>query len=247
MNASKRQIQYAPQVGPYKVFVKDKGAWQTHDVARLQISVGNPKHDGEKFYALAEWAAARFDSIILIVSDTLQRHNLVLNMGLDDQQAHNVSLQQGDYWLSQNRAALDLMPQKTITKWNDWLNHADFNEAHALLLKLYDEHDGVKKAIQEKAALFSEKRIANLTNSFSAETITETSVRYIIEELSAFSLMFRGQRAIDVYPGAWFKDIFDVLKTVETPLLSGFNKADCLRVDFVKNPASPYMSHEKAA
>ncbi len=50
--------------------------------------------------------------------------------------------------------------------------------------------------------------------------------------------MLRGCRAVDIYPGAWFKDIFDILKTVENPILSGFSAAECLRVDFVKNQTS---------
>lgn len=247
MNASKN-IQYPAPTGPYKVFVKDKGLWQKHDTARLQISLSNPKHTGKKFSALAEWAAARFDHVTLVVSDTLHRHNLALNLNLDHRAAYESALSQGDYWISQNQEALNVIPNRTVTRWDDWLSHPDFNEAHALMIKLYGEHDGVRVAVQEKAASFSGKRIEDLMDAFSPRAITDTSVRYIIEELAAFSLMFRGKRTIDIYPGDWFQDAFNVLKTVENmPLLSGFEKAECLRVDFVRNNAPRYASYQKAA
>lgn len=239
MNAFK-QIQYPPQTGPYKVFVKDKGLWKTHHDARLQISVGNPKHDGNKFFALAEWAAARFDHVTLIVSDTLQRHNIGFHGNYDEQRAYEVSLAQGDYWLSQNREALDVLPNKTVTRWNDWLNHPEYIAAHTVLKSLYENREDVRNAIKKKAQDFSERHIGSLAKEFSSERLMETSVNYILEEVAAFSLMFRTTKAIDIYPGAWFKDIFDVLKEIETePLLSGFQSAECLRVDFVRNGLPP--------
>ncbi len=248
MSVSKKQIQYASQTGPYKVFVKDKGAWQMHDTARLQISVGNPKHDGNKFFALAEWASARFDHVILIISDTLQRHNIAFHGNYDQERAYEISLAQGDYWLYQNKEALDVLPNKTVTRWNDWLNHPEFKASHDVLKSLYENREDVRNAINKKAEDFSKRHMGSLAKEFSSERLMKTSVSYILEEVAAFSLMFRTIKAIDIYPGEWFRDIFDVLKKVESEaLLSSFQSAECLRVDFVRNSLNPNMTNRQVA
>jgi hypothetical protein len=60
--------------------------------------------------------------------------------------------------------------------------------------------------------------------------------------------MFREDRTIDIYPGDWFQDAINVLKAIENmPQLSGFEKAEYLRVDFVKNNAHHSHILQKAA
>lgn len=244
MQKNASSIQYPPQTGPYKVFVKDKGLWQKHNIARLQISVGNPKHDGDKFFALAEWAAARFDHVVLIVSDTLQRHNIALQHKFDVEKAYDISLKQGDYWLAQNRKALDILPSKTITRWNDWINHPDYRDAYNALCALYANNANIRSTIDSKACEFAQRRIEGCSES----ALLETSIQYILEEVPAFALMFRSERAIDVYPGDWFNGIFEVLRNInDIPFLNGFEKAECLRVDFVRNKTFGGLLNQKAA
>lgn len=81
-DSSQRQhiAQFPAAAGPYKVVLNSPSIWRDYSTCRLQISVGKPKHEGDKFFALTEWAAARFDKVYLIVSDTLQRHNLALEI-----------------------------------------------------------------------------------------------------------------------------------------------------------------------
>ncbi len=66
-----------------------------------------------------------------------------------------------------------------------------------------------------------------------------TSVAYLLEEIAAFAVMFKETKAVDIYPGTWFKEIFGTL--VESgqgsDRLSGFADVACLSVDFVKNKA----------
>lgn len=231
-----KTIQYPSQTGPYKVFVKDKGLWQSHDTARLQISVGNPKHSGDKFFALTEWAAARFSHVTLIVSDTLQRHNIALYSNMDSENAYKLSLSQGDDWLSYNHKAIENIPNKTVTRWNDWLDRPGYDDIHTLIKTLYKSNADVQNVIQGRAMEFSARHAESLTGGPVETQRIETSTRYIIEEVAAFALMFQEERAIDIYPGTWFKDIFDVLKTLpDQPELLSFNNAECLRVDFIKN------------
>lgn len=229
MSGSKQSIQYPPQTGPYKVFVKDKGLWRQHTTARLQISVGNPKHDGDKFFALTEWAAARFDRVVLVVSDTLQRHNLALDMGVSLEDAHQIALLNGQKWLRDNKAAIDIISpaKRVLTLWDDWMAHPDYPATYAEIMNIFSINETVRAAVEEKARSFCERH--QTSEAF------ETSVAYILEELAAFAIMFR-DKAVDIYPGSWFKEILDAIAQVGgSELLSGLKEITCLRVDFIRN------------
>lgn len=235
-NASNVSIQYPPQTGPYKVFVKDKGIWQKHRVARLQISVGSARHTGDKFYALTEWAAARFDKVILIVSDTLQRHNIALQHGLTLEEAYDASLFSGQRWLKENKPALKNLSasQQILTTWDNWLQHPDFKMARYEIVNLFHTDVDVKKTVEEKAALFCQRDAG--IGSLAQYRNFETSIAYLLEELAAFSIMFRETPAVDVYPGTWFKDVFSIIANKKTSnLMSGFQNVDCIAIDFTKN------------
>lgn len=238
-NASKKNIQYPPQTGAYKVFVKDKSVWHDHSVARLQISVGNPKHTGDKFFALTEWAAARFDKVILIVSDTLQRHNIAVEHDITLDEAYQVSVLAGQRWLKENKAALDnLSPaQRVVTMWDEWMMHPQYAQTLKEVRGVYDASGVVRQTVDEKAQSFcmrpaSEQSIAQCRDF-------KSSVTYILEEVAAFAVMFNETRAVDIYPGAWFKEVFDAIVQVQsgTGLMAGFTDVSCLRVDFTRNKA----------
>ncbi len=239
-NVSKKNIQYPPQTGPYKVFVKDKGIWRDHSVARLQISVGNIRHTGDKFFALTEWAAARFDKVILIISDTLQRHNIALQHSLSLDEAHDLSLISGQRWLRDNQRALsNLAPwQKVVTHWNDWMTHPQYTETRAQIDALYAQTPAFKEIVLAKAASFCARDTA--VDSLAQHRELETSTAYLLEEIAAFAVMFKETRAVDVYPGSWFKEVFDVVMQADKAhgLLSGFSGTSCLSVDFTRNKAA---------
>lgn len=236
-NASKKNIQYPPQTGAYKVFVKDKSVWQDHSVARLQISVGNPKHTGDKFFALTEWAAARFDRVILIVSDTLQRHNIAVEHDITLDEAYQVSVLAGQRWLKENKAALDnLAPsQRVITMWDEWIMQPDYVGTLKEVQGLYQTVPTVRQMVDEKAVSFCQRPTSE--DSIAQCRTLESSVTYIIEEVAAFAVMFKETRAVDIYPGAWFKEVFEAIAQApeSSERMSGFTNTACLRVDFTRN------------
>ncbi len=240
-------VQYPPQSGAYKVLVKDKGVWQGHSIARLQISVGNPKHEGDKFHALVGWAASRFDHVVFIVSDSLQRHNIALHQGLDGDDAYKISQEQGDIWLLQNRQAISQAPSMTLTRWDEWLAHPEYAKAYESLMNLYNSAPVLRDAVQAKALEFSQKYISADANVAYVDRVVATSVTYILEEVAAFALMFR-DKAVDVYPGPWFKEIFDVIAGIDrSDIFAGFKEAQCLRVDFVRNKSHASAMPERCA
>ena len=234
MNVSKKKIQYPPQTGPYKVCVKDKNNWSGHHTARLQISLGNPKQDGVKMLAMAQWAAARFDKVIFIVSDTLQRHNLALRHGISLADAHDIALIQGHEWMTRNKAALDSVPNRVVTVWDDWLSRPDFAATRHEIDALYNSNAEFKTAVVAKARDFSARHDPQY-----GEAELQTSIEYILEEMAAFAIMFKETAAADFYAGTWLREIFAVISVLPLPeLLRGFQKVDFAEVDFARTGAS---------
>lgn len=235
MNASKKHLQFPAPTGAYKVFVKDKGLWQKFSHARLHISIGNPKHDGEKFYALAEWAAKRFERITLIVSDTVQRHNITLRTGRNASEARALALHMGDQWIMRNTPAIELFSNVEITRWDDWLDQPAYEPIYDALLETFATDANLRATIRAKAIAFTkrEKQIDDNNLAFQA---VNTSITYILEEIAAFALMFSKDNAVDVYPGEWFNDIFVAVSERNiSPLLTSLEDVHCLRVDFTRN------------
>jgi len=238
MNVSKKNIQYPPQTGPYKVCVKDKNNWSGHHTARLQISLGNPKQDGVKMFAMTEWAAARFDKVIFIVSDTLQRHNLALRHGISLEDAHGLALMQGHEWMVRNKAAIDIAPRRVVTVWDEWLSRPDFAATRQEINALYEQNAALREAVVDKARQFSARHHPQY-----AESGLDTSIEYVLEELAAFAIMFKETPAADFYAGTWLREIFAVLYTLPlSDLMRGFRKVDFAEVDFARNGASISIS-----
>jgi len=239
-SSQRRQAQHFPAAtGPYKVVLNSPSIWRNFTTCRLQISVGRPKHEGDKFFALTEWAAARFDKIYLIVSDTLQRHNLALEMGIDLSEAYKVAQIKGHEWLRDNKRAIDNIPayKRVVTVWDDWMSHADYAETRFAINALYAGSPAFKAAIDAKADEFCRRRAENgsILHDSRPEAFS-TSVRYILEEVAAFGIMLRQQPVLDIYPGPWFKEIFDVIaQTSALPLLAGFGQAAFINVDYKTN------------
>lgn len=224
-NASKKNIQYPAPLGPYKVSIKGKSSWQQYKTARLQISIGNTKQEGEKLFAMTEWLSHRFDKVIFIVSDTLQKHNLG---------SYDEALRQGKEWLQSNKEAIEVIPEhkRVITTWDDWLSHPDYAAAKAEIDRLFDQNLVLKEAIHSKALEFCSRsvRLVDQANDF------DTAINYLLEELAAFAVMFRETPAADFYAGSWLENVYRALAEVSnSDLLSGFKAVNFTEVDFVRN------------
>ncbi len=113
--------------------------------------------------------------------------------------------------------------------------HPQYAETLKEVRCVYDASDVVRQTVNEKAQSFcmrsaSEQSIAQCRDF-------ESSVNYILEEVAAFAVMFKETRAVDIYPGAWFKEVFEAIVQAQGGIGSmvGFTDVSCLRVDFVKN------------
>ena len=66
----------------------------------------------------------------------LQRHRLI-GEGIPAEEAARASLREGDRWIARAMPVLgDCGKPYTITRWNEWLRHADFPAVHAAYSRL---------------------------------------------------------------------------------------------------------------
>lgn len=192
------------QFNPYTVVVKKARGYSDYDTARLQISVGQPYHEGDKFAATVEWAQSRFEKVIICVNDTLQRHNLRFEKGLPDVMALRMTEQQGREWVDRNLSSIKNLSNYEIQHWEEWRKRPSYE---ALLEKnqhLYDGQKHTRDCIDAIIKDFWDRRIKR--QGFSEEEkfvyFHQHSTNYFLEELTVFQMMFSELDAADIYPGS---------------------------------------------
>lgn len=229
---------YQAQSGYYKVKPHNSSArWQDHNTARLQISIGNKLQTGAKLQALVEWACGgRFERVEVIVSDTLNWFNIAFREQIPKAQAIDKALRSGEQWINDNSCLRE--HPVIIRRWNEWYLHESYKERLSAISSIYQESYPLQHSIQEVSErVWSAKSNQEFRAAQRQEEFFDISKNYILNELSVFSLLFNERNAIEVYPGAWFKDMFDILCNYSEhyPYLECFRDKAYLRVEFLKN------------
>jgi tRNA-dependent cyclodipeptide synthase len=192
----------------YRVTVNGKYGSRPSDKARVQISIGNPKYEGAKMLTLTQWCASRFKETEIIVSDTLQRHNITNS---DVSNAWNIAREEGDKWLRRNALALEGF---TITRWDSFLHHHDYSISLDAIEEVLKD-DKANKSFMDMAQEFATRRKVPMENCMA----------FLKEELAIFYFMMQ-EPAVDIYAGSWISNIFETLS------LPVFQNLHCLEVDF---------------
>lgn len=198
----------------YKAKVLRGGGFGRFDTCRMGISVGQPYHEGPKLQAAFEWAAPRFNRIVVSMADTLQRHNI------GEPMAYALAREAGDAWLERN-AGIIAMYQPTIQRWDEWISHPLYRTARNHVGAMYNSNAGFREDINRAALAFQEKR----------GTPVEKSKNYLLEETAVFAIQQQCEPAADVYPGTM--DIWQRFKTDPTPdALQGLRARHFTRIGF---------------
>ncbi|MEO0384192.1 MAG: tRNA-dependent cyclodipeptide synthase [Pseudomonadota bacterium] len=199
----RRKNEFPAQTGPYAVKVKNGAHWRGFKTARLQISVGQPYHEGDKLGATLDWCKHRFDHVIVCVNDTLQRLNGQFD-GLSPDEAFAASKLAGDEWMNRYAGSIGMLPSAEIHSWEDWRARPDYAKAFAQTQSLYANNAEFRGAIDANIKDFWARRKIRdgLTGDFGFTDFAACSRAYLIEETAVFSMMFKDKRAVDVYPGS---------------------------------------------
>ncbi|MFQ6550592.1 tRNA-dependent cyclodipeptide synthase [Aestuariibius sp. 2305UL40-4] len=236
---------FPSQTGLYKIKPKSEQSsdrWSDFQTARLQISVGQPYHEGEKFAATLEWCRPRFKGVVICVNDTLQRYNAMFELGLSDDVARQRSVAAGSDWIARNLGSVTDDPIFEIRRWNDWLADPDYLETHRAILALDKTNPDFAAAISADIERIWARRHANDPEAYSMyrrAAFQELSRVYLLEEIAVFSLMFAQETAIDIYPGSalFAAQVFQGRKVAGAP--AGLGRGHFCRIDFGRNRWGP--------
>lgn len=226
--------QYPPQLGTYKVKVKQKTVNTVNDnnVLRLEISVGQPYHEGEKFKCTIDWAKDRFGKIIILVNDSLQRFNYMFDEGLSEKDAYSKALNDGTNWVARNMGVIATLPDFEIYRWDAWKRSEDyFSDLHKVRA-LYNTNADFKSAIDDAINQIWLRKKSNAEHR--EQEFIDLSRNYLIEETAILSVIYKTFKGISAYPGS-FLEIWKMFLDKEVyGAPEGLRYAHCLRIDFQK-------------
>lgn len=231
----KNSNQYPAQLGEYAVKVKTGASWKAFNTARLQISVGQPYHEQAKLEATLNWVKHRFDRVIICANDTLQRFNFEFE-GMSSEDAYNRSESEGREWLERNIALMRTLPSVEIYRWNHWKEQPDFQESYDKTLNLYQSNEEFRQAIDKNVMDFWDRRKEpTLSSAYKFQKFFSLSRDYLLEETAVFSMMFKKDRAMDIYPGTVLLPctVFQGRKVTDAP--EGLDLGAFTRIDFKRN------------
>lgn len=186
----------------YAVKIKRAAGWQDHDTARLQISVGQEYHEGEKLAATIQWVKKHFDHTIICVNDTLQRHNFEFD-GMDSIDAYHRSEEAGREWIERNIDLLRAAPDATIYRWDQWYKTPEYHQHRLAVDEYYQTSKNFQKIVGNETEGFWKRRQGReeLCNVHKERFRLHTR-EYLLEECAVFRMMFAQKRAADIYPGS---------------------------------------------
>lgn len=187
--------------GPYRVGVRNLPEWKTYDTVRMEISVGQPYHEGKKLAAAVDWACSNFKTVNVLVGDLPQRYTIQFENKCSKADAWQIAMTAGDEWLERNRDSLS-KPQLKISRWNDWLQCAEYPGMIKQVRNLYDQNIKFAAELDKAARDFFTRR------HYSEDQWPEFSKiahDYLIEESAVFALAFKEMKGFGAYPGSFFK------------------------------------------
>lgn len=187
----------------YMLKVKNGAGWRTFDKARLQISVGQEYHEGEKFLATLSWTNERFDKVIICVNDTLQRHNLEFD-GHTPDEAFALSLAAGQQWIERNSEIIHQLSNYELMRWEEWRTQPAYEYGLAIMKRLYKDNDSFRNEVNNEIESFWSRTLKrnDAPNASRYEDFKKHSLNYLLEECAIFQMMFARDKAVDIYPGS---------------------------------------------
>ena len=187
----------------YQVKVKNGAGWRAYDICRLQISVGQSYHEGEKLSATLDWINDRFDKNIICVNDTLQRHNIEFQ-GHSSDEAFQLSQEAGREWIERNYKAITSLDNFEIIRWESWRQDPSYEYGLEVMNRLYRDKESFRQEVNEEMYSFWERALKKdqTLDPSQFEKFKTHSLRYLLEECAVFQLMFAREEAVDIYPGS---------------------------------------------
>lgn len=212
----------------YKIRARSKWDWRSFDTVRMEISVGQSYHEGEKLKSAMDWARANFKNIYLIVADTSQRFNIMFRTGYSETNAEKIAYGAGTQWLERNATCLD---GAMITRWDEWRHKPECIINRATVSRLYSEDPVFRATITEAMDEFSKRHHITGVDMRRYLALTE---QYLLEETAVFATAFKELGGISAYPGTFLETWEACIESNNPHIPAGLKNAHWARLTFDK-------------
>ena len=146
---------------------------------------------------LIEWAERHYTDVVIVLCDTLQRHNYLMT-GWTEEQAHARAKKQGFDWID---TYVPFIQKSKVIIWDDILRREAYKKDHALLKEQFHKNIKFRQDIINDAQAFIKKKGKTKEQAI-------YSINYILEEITAHKTLYDwlGQYCY-VYPGSFLESI----------------------------------------
>lgn len=167
----------------------------------LPISVGQKYHEGEWLKASLNLVENTFNSCIIAVNDTLQRHTMAIYSNENPHSLYQESIKAGDEWLKRNHKHCNGLNIPTeIIRWDHWLNDSSYHEVQAKLLELYHSDIGYQQSFEDSINVFTRRFVKNNGTDGDITSVRKLCFDYILEECTVLILWLKTGCQFELYP-----------------------------------------------
>jgi tRNA-dependent cyclodipeptide synthase len=199
----------------------------------LAISVGKEQFEGDNLDAAIEWIASTSWPCVVRVSDTLQRHNLMLK-GMGVREAYKKANENGLDWLKRNRGRFSRISNSlTFVRWDELMNDPSFEEVHLAFQKVVQTNPELKNSLREDIESYCNRRPEQ---SFEEKSLLASYCKnFILEEMAGHTILARRQEFTNLYPSKGFKSL-NLLSNGIEGMPQGLEKVVRVRYTIEKAP-----------
>jgi tRNA-dependent cyclodipeptide synthase len=187
-----------------KIRAKGTPEWNNFDHCVVAVSMGSHNHTGAPLQAIIDFVnQANYQTCEIDLSDTLYRHDFMLEKEMSEEDAHQASLGLGDQWLKTNQVILDsIQIPCTIHRWDRWRNDPRFAETHMQFNAAFENQPAFRAAVMSDVHKFFARQ-QRQERGLSSLAHIRHSINYILEEITCHTLMYGDlpQTAATLYPG----------------------------------------------
>lgn len=169
----------------------------------LTISVGQEVHEDEKFETTIDLISRSFQSCIMLIDDSLQRHTMVLDRQESADDFYGMSVHEGDKWLERNEKYYGRLSNlKEIIRWDMWLKHPLYLSQQNIIRDMLVDDPDYKTIFDNTIDEFLRRYCSRVINSkdFDQERANALCFDYLLEECTAMSLWPELGCHFEVYP-----------------------------------------------
>lgn len=179
--------------------------YKSNCIMPISVGLGLTVHEGNKFLGTLKLINSAFNCFTILLDDSIQRYTMRILSNSSDEEIYAKAIREGDLWLERNSCILELSTiPYNIKRWDDWLNHSDYQNSREIIDKLYKTDHEYRSAIEETIKEFLVRFKKNIKEEdlykFNHDYAYESCLLYLKEECSVMCLWAKESYDFEVYP-----------------------------------------------